>query len=276
MSWLRSLRYGAALLLSLVAYSASAQDNIQALADQWAQAYNRHDKAALGGLYTDNARLMMHGEPTIVGRAGITEFWAGDFEDRDPLTLLKVTHHVTGTDMTLVHGDYEVVNRQNGARLGGGRFAHIWTRPRNGDWRLDRDLWSEAFEPYAPEDRYEGDVQALADKWTAAYNEHKRPALEALYTSDAILMMHGAPSYAGRGNIGAFWAQDFKEGNPLTLLHVTHAVEGVDMVLVHGNYEVVDRVGGSKVGLGRFAHIWLSDRNGGWVLDRDLWFGRSE
>jgi hypothetical protein len=48
------------------------------------------------------------------------------------------------------------------------------------------------------------------------------------------------------------------------------------MVLVHGNYEVVDRTDGTKVGLGRFAHIWTTAPNGGWLLDRDLWYERSE
>jgi hypothetical protein len=43
-----------------------------------------------------------------------------------------------------------------------------------------------------------------------------------------------------------------------------------------GNYEVIDREDGAKVGLGRFAHIWTADRNGGWRLDRDLWYERSE
>jgi hypothetical protein len=34
---------------------------------------------------------MMHGATTIAGREAIEDFWAGDFEDRDPLTLLTVT-----------------------------------------------------------------------------------------------------------------------------------------------------------------------------------------
>jgi uncharacterized protein (TIGR02246 family) len=266
----------AAALLASTALSAMAQDDVQGLADRWMQAYNRHDKNAIGALYAESGRLMMHGSPTIVGRAKIADFWAMDFEDRDPLTLLKVTHHVAGPDMMLVHGDYDVVNRETGARLSGGRFAHIWTRPRNGMWQLDRDLWSEAFEPYASDSDYEGEVQALADKWVAAYNQHDRRTLEALYSADARLMLHGAPTYVGRANIGAFWAQDFQAMNPLTLLNVTHAVDGVDMVLVHGNYEVVDRDDGTKVGYGRFAHIWTADGNGGWVLDRDLWFGRTQ
>jgi len=270
------LRGAAAALATIMTFAAFGQDDVQALADRWASAYNRHDRAALGAVYTDNARLMMHGTATVAGRADIEEFWAGDFEDRDPLTLLKVTHSVAGTDMTLVHGDYEVINRQDGSRLGGGRFAHLWTRPRGGEWRLDRDLWSEAFEPYTAEERTAGEVQTLADGWTTAYNQHDRAALAALYSENALLLMHGAPTIAGRGDIGAFWAQDFQESNPLTLLVVTHALEGIDMILVHGNYEVVDRDDGSKVGLGRFAHIWVADGRAGWRLDRDLWYERSE
>jgi uncharacterized protein (TIGR02246 family) len=177
----------------------------------------------------------------------------------------------------LVHGDYEVVSRTNGSELGGGRFAHIWTRSGNSEWRLDRDLWNEPFDPYtAGEVATADEVAELASRWTTAYNQHDRNALQALYTNDARLMMHGAPTIAGRAAIGAFWAQDFGQSNPLTLLKVTHALTGIDMVLVHGNYEVVDRTDGTKVGLGRFAHIWTATRDGGWQLDRDLWFERSE
>jgi ketosteroid isomerase-like protein len=268
-------------LITGAALSANAQRasqaDVQELADRWVVAYNKHDRAALGALYTGNGRLMMHGAPTIVGRPAIEEFWASDFEDRDPLTLLKVTHSVMGSDMVLVHGDYEVVSRTDGSELGGGRFAHVWTRAARDDWRLDRDLWTEPFDPYAPGDMAAYDeVQKLAARWTDAYNKHDRAALQALYTDDARLMMHAAPTIAGRNAIGEFWAQDFTESNPLTLLKVTHGLQGVDMVLVHGNYEVIDRSDGTKVGLGRFSHIWTADRNGDWRLDRDLWFERSE
>jgi uncharacterized protein (TIGR02246 family) len=281
---LQSLRRAgiACALGALLTFSANAQrastTDVEQLADRWTRAYNKHDRAALGAVYADNARLMMHGATTIAGKEAIEGFWAGDFADRDPLTLLKITHHVTGTDMVLVHGDYEVVSRTDGSELGGGRFAHIWTRTgRNGEWRLDRDLWNEPFDPYTvAELPHNDDVQMLADRWESAYNKHDRNALQAVYNADARLMMHGAPTIVGRADIGAFWAQDFTESNPLTLLEVTHALFGVDMVLVHGNYEVVDRADGTKVGLGRFAHIWTAAPGGGWQLDRDLWFERSE
>ena len=280
MTFFRMLRVGIALGLTATMFSAAAQRatgaDVQELAARWASAYNKHDRTALGGVYSDGARLMMHGATTISGRKAIEDFWAGDFEDSDPLTLLEVTHSVTGSDMLLVHGDYEVVSRKDGSELGGGRFAHLWTRDR-GEWRLDRDLWNEPFDPYtAGEVATADEVQELAARWTAAYNQHDRAALQALYTNDARLMMHGAPTIAGRAAIGEFWAQDFGESNPLTLLNVTHALQGIDMVLVHGNYEVVDRTDGTKVGLGRFAHIWTAAPTGGWQLDRDLWYERSE
>jgi uncharacterized protein (TIGR02246 family) len=278
----RMLRTGIALGFAAVALTAFAQRatqaDVQELADRWASAYNKHDRAALGSVYTETARLMMHGATTISGRTAIEDFWAGDFQASDPLTLLKVTNSVAGSDMALVHGDYQVVSRKDGSELGGGRFAHLWTRDeRGGAWRLDRDLWNEPFDPYtAGETSTADEVQRLAGRWTAAYNQHDRAALQALYTNDARLMMHGAPTLAGRAAIGEFWAQDFGESNPLTLLEVTHALQGIDMVLVHGNYEVVDRTDGTKVGLGRFAHIWTAAPNGGWLLDRDLWYERSE
>lgn len=113
-------------------------------------------------------------------------------------------------------------------------------------------------------------AQGLANDWASAYNTLDKEALEAVYSQDAILYLHGSPMIEGRSDIGDFWAQDFLEGNPLTLLTVTHFVEGFDMILVHGNYQVVDRDTGAILGFGRFAHIW-HDNDGEWELDRDLW-----
>jgi uncharacterized protein (TIGR02246 family) len=270
----RVVLYSALTTLMLVLpWSAQAQTSVQDLADRWVRAYNTHDRTALSSLYTSDARLMLHGSPVLAGRGAIEEYWAQDFTEGDPLTLLTVTNSVSGSDMMLVHGDYRVIDRADGALLGSGRFAHLW-KLEGREWRLDRDLWNQPYEPYSETANSE-DVQALADRWVEAYNRHDRAALAGLYEPDAALMMHGAPTIDGQQEIGDFWAQDFGEGNPLTLLTVTHAVDGVDMVLVHGNYEVVDRDDGALLGLGRFAHIWYLGANGEWQLDRDLWVERS-
>ena len=51
----------------------AAQNSVQELAERWSEAYNKHDCVALGAVYTENARLMMHNSATIVGRARIEE-----------------------------------------------------------------------------------------------------------------------------------------------------------------------------------------------------------
>jgi len=267
-------RAGACALLAFTACTSYAQSSVQILADQWVEAYNRHDREALGALYTEDARLMMHGSATIAGRDGIEAFWASDFEDRDPLTLLSVTHAINGIDTILVHGDYRVVSREDGRQLGFGRFAHLWTNDADGQWRLERDLWNQPYEPYDAVVSGEH-IQELADRWAEAYNRHDREALAAVYAEDARLIMHGGPAYVGREAIGAFWAEDFQEDNPLTVLTVTHAVDGDDMILVHGDYDVVNRDDGRRVGMGRFAHIWFM-QDGEWRLDRDVWQQRYE
>src|SRR5687768_4175065 len=65
--------------LALSGSSAVAQQeevDVQKLANEWSKAYNGHNRAALGKLYTPDARLMMHGSPTIAGRARIEDYWA--------------------------------------------------------------------------------------------------------------------------------------------------------------------------------------------------------
>jgi ketosteroid isomerase-like protein len=115
------------------------------------------------------------------------------------------------------------------------------------------------------------DVKALADRWTHAYNQHNAADVTALYSDNAELYVHGDQRVVGRRAIGAYWAEDMKVNSPLTVLTVTDSVVDAEMVLVHGNYQVLDRTSGVPQGFGRFAHIWVRDAGGQWRLDRDLW-----
>lgn len=115
------------------------------------------------------------------------------------------------------------------------------------------------------------DPQELANRWTTAYNAHNPAELAALYDEAAVLMLHGSLTLHGRQDIHDYWVDDFRESNPITTLTVSHAIEGTDMVLVHGNYQVIERNDGTLLGQGRYAHIWLL-KEGEWVLDRDLWY----
>jgi len=115
------------------------------------------------------------------------------------------------------------------------------------------------------------DAQSLANSWITAYNAHNTAELRNLYSNDAVLMLHGEETRRGRDDIGAYWAQDFREGNPITTLTVTHSINGNEVILVHGNYQVIDRESGLLLGSGRYAHLWMLNDDQVWELDRDLW-----
>jgi ketosteroid isomerase-like protein len=117
-------------------------------------------------------------------------------------------------------------------------------------------------------------VQELANEWTAAYNQGKADSLAKLYTADAELYIHNEGRYVGRKQILEYWAKDVTRSNPITVLTVTDSVVDSEMMLVHGNYQVLNRVTGVALGGGRFAHIWVRDANGQWGLDRDLWVNK--
>jgi uncharacterized protein (TIGR02246 family) len=137
---------------TLLSPAVNAQDNahdseVAKLANLWTEAYNLRDAERLGALYTEDAHLYNHGRPRTVGRDNIRDFWAADMKENNPMTVLTVTDAVEGVDMTLVHGNYQVLNRQTGVLIGRGRFAHIWIRTETDQWLLDRDLWNQpAFE----------------------------------------------------------------------------------------------------------------------------------
>lgn len=139
---------GSSILAALIGLSsmlvqAGGNSMIQQLADNWTNAYNANDVVRLGALYTENAHLYLHELPRIEGRDSIINFWSKDMHDGSPKTILTVTHAVEGFEMALVHGNYEVIDRESGAKVGFGRFAHIWLQDKNGEWHLDRDLWNQ-------------------------------------------------------------------------------------------------------------------------------------
>ncbi len=118
-------------------------------------------------------------------------------------------------------------------------------------------------------------VQELANRWTAAYNSVDVPALMALYADDAELYIHQEGRVIGREAISNYWAADMNRSNPITVLNVTDSVVDSEMMLVHGNYQVLDRNTGVPLGSGRFAHIWVLEDEG-WQLDREVWVDRSQ
>ena len=135
-------------MLALV--NGTQAQEVQELANRWTQTYNEYDSAALAALYHEDAIVFVDGAPSVSGRAAIQDFWADDMLVNSPLTVMTVTHTIDSFAMKVVHGNYEVLNRENGVPLGHGRFAHIWTR-QNGEWLLASERWNQPLEPFVAE-----------------------------------------------------------------------------------------------------------------------------
>ena len=114
------------------------------------------------------------------------------------------------------------------------------------------------------------DAQALADLWAQAFNSHDVGAVAALYRDDAELSQHDALTLVGRDNIRAYWKTDLAHGKLLALLTVTSTLDGIDMTLVHGTYQLIARASGAAMGSGHFAQIWRLDGDE-WRIDRGVW-----
>ncbi len=132
-----------ALALAFAGAAQAQSVNVNELAARWTAAYNQGNASTIAELYSPNAELYVHGDQRVVGRRAIQTYWAADMQVKNPLTVLLATDSVVDAEMILVHGNYQVLDRTSGVPQGFGRFAHIWVRGGDGQWRLDRDLWNQ-------------------------------------------------------------------------------------------------------------------------------------
>lgn len=131
---------GAVALQGAPLLAQEEQPSVQELANRWTEAYNGADVNGIGILYSEDAEVYIHHEGRFIGRDEIRNYWAADMGRSNPITVLHVTDSTIDTEMMLVHGNYEVIDRLSGVPLGSSRFAHIWVL-NDAEWQLDRHVW---------------------------------------------------------------------------------------------------------------------------------------
>jgi ketosteroid isomerase-like protein len=101
------------------------------------------DFAAIGRVYTDEARLLSPGVPAITGLAGIAEFWKGAAASLG-VTALKL--HTL--ELTVLGDRAQEVGRAEIFTAGGGgtpteaKYVVLWKRGEDGQWKWDVDCWN--------------------------------------------------------------------------------------------------------------------------------------
>ncbi len=128
--------------------AAAIKDTIQAREREWSAAFLAGDPVAVANLYTEDGAQVQPAGDWFRGREAIT---AGM---KKQLDTLNVTAREDITEEVIVAGDYVVefgrftyaatTKKGNKPATGAGRYVVLWRKDADGQWRLHRDLGSEA------------------------------------------------------------------------------------------------------------------------------------
>ena len=120
--------------------SAELRAEISAVNRRFTDGAGNSDIDAMGSVYTEDARIMPPGSPTIQGRDAIKQFWAGAAE------ALGITGVDLTTEVLDAHGDeaHELgaftIHGADGV-LDKGKYVVIWNKTSDG-WRWHWDIWN--------------------------------------------------------------------------------------------------------------------------------------
>lgn len=107
-------------------------------------AFNAGDAAALADFYTEDAVVMPPGLARITGHPAIRELWQNFFDAGvTGMDLVSEELHFAGPYAFDVGSFTLSAPDGKGGRLAvNGKYIVIWRKERDGDWRLYRDIWN--------------------------------------------------------------------------------------------------------------------------------------
>ena len=105
------------------------------------EAFDRGDFEGVAAVYTEDARIMPPGMPTVQGREAIGQFWAGGAEafgfKSVSLTTLELDVQ-GGTAQEL--GQWEIFGADG--PMDRGSYVVVWKQGPDGAWRWHWDIWN--------------------------------------------------------------------------------------------------------------------------------------
>lgn len=127
---------------------AIAQHNVLAALEAFDRAIIEGRTDELGALFADDARLLLHYQPDIVGRRAITQAWRETFAAVDT-SAWKPNYDTVQvhTDSAYVLGSFTEILRPRDGGTGlavAGRTVLFWRREPDGQWRITRALSSRS------------------------------------------------------------------------------------------------------------------------------------
>ena len=106
----------------------------------WVKALKKGDTAELADLYTDDAKIMGHGEPSVFGKDKILNVFEGFV--RNKITVSEFTTiGIWGNDELIVEEGTGKFFHENGKIVSRGKYLLVWKKIE-GKWKIFRDMYN--------------------------------------------------------------------------------------------------------------------------------------
>ena len=122
----------------------SARKSIDEQNAAFQKAFENSDSIGIANLFTSDAKMMMPGAPSIVGRPAITSIVAMFIKMN--LRREAKTIEVWGNDDLLAEEGTVSLFDQKGGELEHAKYLVIWKK-EDGQWKLFRDMWNTDLAP---------------------------------------------------------------------------------------------------------------------------------
>jgi uncharacterized protein (TIGR02246 family) len=122
---------------------------VRAVSIAWKKAYNAGDAAAVAALYAEDAVLSAPGEPAVVGKVPISEYFVKKVAEFSVLGLTVADAPLgdvgASGDLAYQWETYRVTDK-SGAAVDAGKLLTLFRRD-NGKWTIIGDTWSSDAPP---------------------------------------------------------------------------------------------------------------------------------
>lgn len=135
------------LLIVCAASTAPAQQSVRTTIEanntQFVEAFNKGDGAAVGSMYTMDARLLPPNSEIVEGRANVQKFWQGAITAGLKLVSLEAVHVETQGNIAVEVGRYTMTVPGAGGitTTDKGKYVVVWKREGR-NWKLAVDIFN--------------------------------------------------------------------------------------------------------------------------------------
>ena len=127
----------------LVAWPAAAQSKaiIQKADDQWAEAFNKRDAAAVAAMYTEDAYVLPAGAEMMKGRSAIEAFWRQQMQQIGDVKCTTLDVKPLGRNAAREIGTCSFKTKAQPPQDVAVKYAVVWEK-QGREWRLLQDIWN--------------------------------------------------------------------------------------------------------------------------------------